>query len=187
MSDFPDRHEQIRLTHAEFICQIAQTCGNAERRPEFQALLASAAQSGWGKLVEALKRMATGERGPSLFSGLDEEDQVIVDAILRGIQDPSTLPDPKQRQNPALAAPGLAHMIHAAATGNAQALVLVGNMAEQMSQVGGSMAQLAGIVRPLINGERNPEPLCKGMDTQGEQLVLDILAELRKVEGHDLH
>jgi len=182
MPDFPDRHEQIRLTHAEFICQVARTCGNAERRQEFEALLANATQSGWGDLVSALKRMAAGERGPGLFAGLDEEDQIIADAILRGMQDPSTLPNQNQRQDPTLAAPGLAHMIHAAATGNAQALMLVGNMAEQMSKVGGAMARLAAVVRPLINGERDPDRLCKGMDAQGKQLVLDILTELGKLE-----
>jgi hypothetical protein len=114
MSDFPDRHEQIRLVHAEFICQVAATCGNAERRAEFDALLSSAEQSGWTELVKALKRVAAGERGPELYRGLDEEDQIIAEAILRGMQDPSTLPNPTKRQDPAMAAPGLAHMIHAA-------------------------------------------------------------------------
>jgi len=185
MLDFPDRHEQIRLTHAEFIREVAQTCGNAERRREFEALLAAASQSGWQELVGTLRRMAAGERGAALFAGLDEEDQIIADAVLRGMQDPATLPDPTRRQDPALAAPGLAHMIHAAATGNAQALMLVSNMAEQMSNVGGPMARLAGIVRPLINGERDLDRLCKGMDSQGEQLVLGILAELKKLEGSE--
>jgi hypothetical protein len=184
MSDFPDRHEQIRLVHAEFIRQVAATCGNAERRAEFDALLASAEQSGWSELVGALKRIAAGERGPEAFRGLDEEDQIIADAILRGMQDPSTLPDPARRQDPTMAAPGLAHMIHAARTGNAQALALIGNMAEQMSTVGGPMARLAGIIRPMIQGERDPDRLTKGMDSQGERLVLEILAELGKLEAH---
>jgi hypothetical protein len=184
MPDFPDRHEQIRLSHAEFIREAARTCGNAERRQEFDALLVSAEQAGWGELAGALRRIAAGERGPDVFRGLDEEDQIIADAILRGMQDPSTLPDPAKRQDPTLAAPGLAHMIHAAATGNAQALMLIGNMAEQMSNVGGPMARLAGVIRPMINGERDPERLCKGMDGQGERLVLEILAELAKLEAH---
>jgi len=83
-----------------------------------------------------------------------------------------------------MAAPGLAHMIHAARTGNAQALALIGNMAEQMSTVGGPMARLAGIIRPMIQGERDPDRLTKGMDSQGERLVLEILAELGKLEAH---
>jgi hypothetical protein len=184
MPAFPDRHEQIRLVHAELIRQLAKTCRNTERRAEFEALLGSAQQNGWGELVRALRRIDAGESGPQVFAGLDEEDQIIADAVLRGLQVPSTLPDPAQRQDPTLAAPGLAHMIHAAATGNTQALMLVGNMAEQMSTVGGPMARLAAVIRPLINGERDPQRLCKGMDSQGERLVLDILAELGKLESH---
>ena len=36
----------------------------------------------------------------------------------------------------------------------------------------------------LINGERNPERLCTGMSTRGEQLMLDILDQLGKLEMH---
>lgn len=180
----PDRHEQIRLVHADFICQVVESCRDPDRKQNLDTLLAAAAESGWTLLVGAVRKIAAGERGQSLFSGLDEEDQVIAEAILRGLQDPSTLPDPKAQADATFAAPGLAHMIHAAATGNAQALMLIGNMAEQMSSVGGSMGRLAAIIRPLINGERDPDRLCKGMDTQGETLVLDILTELGRLEAH---
>jgi hypothetical protein len=53
-----------------------------------------------------------------------------------------------------------------------------------MQQVGGNMGKLAGRIRPMINGERNPELLCKGMSAQGEQLVLSILHELGKLGMH---
>jgi hypothetical protein len=184
MSSLPERHEQIRLVHSDFIRQVVETCNNPERKQDFEALLANASQQGWQALVAAVRRIASGERGTTVFAGLDEEDQVIADSILRGLQDPSTLPDPQQAADPTLAAPGLAHMIHAAATGNPQALMLIGNMAEQMSQVGGSMARLAGIIRPLLNLERNPERLCAGADAQTERLVLDILTELGRLEAH---
>jgi len=184
MSNFPDRHEQIRLVHADFILHVAQTCQSPDRKQDFEALLEVALENGWTALVGALRRIAAGERGAAVFNGLDEEDQIIADAILRGLQDPSSLPDPGAKPDPTLAAPGLAHMIHAAATGNAQALMLIGNMAEQMSTVGGSMGRLAAIIRPLINGERDVDRLCKGMDTQGEQLVLNILDELGRLDAH---
>ena len=74
--------------------------------------------------------------------------------------------------------------IHAAATGNAQALALLGNMTEQMRKVGGDMVQLAGRIRPLINGERDPERLCAGMSVRGEQLMLGILDQLGKLDLH---
>ena len=184
MTTLPERREQIRRAHAAFIYQAAVSCENPDRREELETLLASAEETGWHARVTAIRMIAAGRRDDGLFLGLDEEDRIIAEAILSGLQDPATLPDPNRPPDPTLAAPGLAHMIHAAATGNPQALVLVGNMAEQMNRVGGSMGRLAGVVRPLINGERDPDRLCKGMDAQTEQLVLDILGELGKLEAH---
>lgn len=183
MPQMPDRQEQIRLVHAQFIRQVVETCQNRERRRELESVLQGAEQQGWVALVGAVRRIARGERSPTLFAGLDEEDQVIAEAILLGLQDPRTLPDPAKAQDPGLAAPGLAHMIHAAAHGNAQALILIGNMADQMRKVGGDLGRLSGIIRPMIDGERDPGRLCRGMDARGEQLVQDILAELGRLEG----
>lgn len=183
MSEIPDRHEQIRLVHADFICQMVHTCQSPDRKQDFETLLRTAVDNGWTALARALRRIAAGERGLTIFDGLDEEDQIIADAILRGLQDPSSLPDPRAKPDPTLAAPGLAHMIHAAATGNTQALMLIGNMAEQMSTVGGGMSRLAAVIRPLINGERDPNRLCMGMDAQGEQLLSQILGELGRLES----
>jgi hypothetical protein len=183
MPNLPDRREQIRIMHGDFIRQVVRTCGNPERWQDLETLLATAEQQGWSALVAAVRRIAVGERGSAVFAGLDEEDQVIAESILQGLQDPSSLPPPQAKADPTLAAPGLAHMIHSA-KGNPQALMLIGNMAEQMSKVGGSMARLAAVIRPLINGERDPNRLCKGMDAQTEQLVLDILSELGRLEPH---
>jgi hypothetical protein len=184
MPGLPDQHEQIRRVHADFIRQVVETCANPDRRDDLETLLLTAEQNGWGALVGAVRRIASGERGSRLFAGLDEEDQVIAESILRGLQDPATLPSIEKRADPAMAAPGLAHMIHAAARGNPQALMLIGNMAEQMSKVGGGMGLVAAVIRPLINGERDPEKLCKGMDARTRQLVLDILRELGQFEAH---
>jgi hypothetical protein len=57
-------------------------------------------------------------------------------------------------------------------------------MAEQMSKVGGDMSRVAAVIRPMINGERDPGKLCSKMDARGRQLVLQILDELGK---RDLH
>ena len=89
-----------------------------------------------------------------------------------------------RRADPTLAAPGLAHMIHAAGRGDAQALTLVAQMADQMSRVGGDMSRVAAVIRPLINGERNADRLCARMDTRGQQLVLQILDELGRLDLH---
>ncbi len=181
---FPDKRQQILAAHAGFICQVVEFAANTDRRAELDNLFRTARENGWQRLVSALEEIVGGQRDPNRLRGLDEEDQIIAEAVLRGLQDPATLPDPSQPPDPAMAAPGLAHMIRAAATGNAQALVLVGDMADQMQKVGGDMGKLAGRIRPLINGERDPEKLCKGMSAQGEQLMLAILNELGKLGMH---
>lgn len=183
MTALPDREEQIRRVHAAFIRQIVETCQGPERRPAFEQITSAAEQQGWADLGRALRRIAAGDRSIGVLNGLDEEDRVIAESVLRGLQDPATLPDPARAQDPALAAPGLAHMIRAART-SPEALMLVGNMADQMSRAGGSLARLAAVIRPLIDGERDPDRLCRGMDTQGSQLVLDILRELGQLEAH---
>lgn len=169
--------------HAAFINQVVALGNRPERRLEFDQLLKLALDNGWDDLVGAIRQiMLKGRRDVEVLNGLDEEDRVIAEAILRGLQDPSTLPDPNAKPDPAMAAPGLASMIHAAGSGNAQALQIIAEMADQMSRVGGPMGRLASVIRPLINGERNPERLCRQMDSNTEAVVLGILAELGKLE-----
>lgn len=184
MPQLPDRHQQIITMHAAFINQVVQFSQNEANRPEYEQLLKSAEKNGWDDLVRAIRMIVAGQREMSAIKGLDEEDQVIAEAIMRGLQNPATLPDPNAKPDPALAAPGLAGMIRAAASGNVEALTLISNMAEQMSKAGGPMARLAAVIRPLINGERDPNKLCKGMNAETEQIVLGILEELGKTETH---
>lgn len=182
MKKLPAREEQVVMTHATFICQVVEFSSNPARREDFEALLGFAVANGWENLVAAVRRIAAGERELGVLKGLDREDRIIAEAIMHGIQNPDTLPDPAARPDPEMAAPGLAGMILAARRGNTQALQLISEMAEQMRRVGGPMARLAGAIRPLINGERDAYKLCKGMDEKTEQMVLAILAALKKSE-----
>jgi hypothetical protein len=184
MAELPPRAQQIIQAHAGLIVGVVQAIQNRDLLPQIEEALRVTAQNGWTDLVAAIRRVIAGARDRSVFDGLDEEDTVIVEAILRGLQNPASLPDPDAQADPTLAAPGLAHMVHAAATGNVEALQLVANMAEQMTRVGGDMGRVGGIVRRLVDGERDPDVLCKGMTAQGESLVLSIIEELGKLELH---
>lgn len=178
------RDEQILQSHAAFICQVVEFAQNPDAKPKFEELMRTAEENGWQALAGALRQVAGGLRDIALLSGLDAEDRVIAEAVLRGLQDPSTLPDPNKKPDATLAAPGLAGMIHAAATGNMQALAIVGQMAEQMTRAGGDMARIAGAIRPMINGERNPDVLGRNMDLRGQQLLHNILDELGRLDIH---
>jgi len=185
MAQMPSRQEQIITAHAALIVKVATTIQNSDLLPDLQHVLKVSEENGWVDLVAAIRRILNGERElAGLVVGLDEEDSTIIEAILRGIQNPETLPNPNAQPDASMAAPGLAAMIMDATRGNAQALELLANMAEQMTGAGGDMARLGGIMRRLVEGERNPEILTKGMSAQGESLVLGLLEELGKLETH---
>ena len=180
----PQREQQIVQVHAAFVCDAVRLIrGLPDSRGQLDRLLAQSRESGWRALSDEVLRIAGGQRSLSP-AGLDDEDRAIATAILRGLQDPATLPDPEKRADPTLAAPGLAHMIHAAGNGDVQALTLVSQMAEQMSRVGGDMSRIAAVSRPMINGERDPDRLCDRLDARGQQLVLQILEELGRLDLH---
>jgi hypothetical protein len=146
--------------------------------------LGTAERQGWPRLVATLRQVIDGKRDDSVKLGLDEEDRIIVDAVLRGLENPATLPAIDQKPDGTAAAPGLAALIAAARRGDAQALAALANMAEQMMRAGGDMARLGGIMRRLVNGEQDAEVLSKGMGPLGRQLVLGILDELGKSGLH---
>lgn len=184
MSTLPGYEQQVAQAHAALIVQVVKTVRNPSLRPELDPLLATAEQNGWTELVGTIRRLLGGEHGETLLNGLDQEDAAIVRAILRGLQEPTSLPDPNRRADATMAAPGLAHMIQQARSGNVQALELLGHMAEQMTRAGGDMARLGGLMRLLVDGERDPQVLSQGMGPQGEQLIVSILEELARLEPH---
>lgn len=185
MSTLPDRHQQIIQVHASLINLVVQTNQDRQLRPQLNQVLKASAENGWENLVLHIYKILEGDRSDSLLKDLDDEDVIIIEAILKGIQNPSTLPDPKKdNANPTMAAPGIAHMINQASTGNTQALTLLSHMAEQMSQAGGDMTRLAAIIKKMVDGERDPDILSKGMGAQGDSLVNSILEELGKIQLH---
>ncbi len=184
-STFPDRTQQIIQTHASLIRLVVHSLQQTELKPKLEDVLTISANNGWTDLVAAIRKILAGERSKDKLGNMDEEDKVIIFAILDGIQNPASLPgNDAASGDPAMAAPGIAHMIHEAATGNAQALVLLSNMAEQMSGAGGDMRRLGGIMKTILDGERDAEVLCKGMAQQGRTLVLSILDELGRIQAH---
>jgi hypothetical protein len=177
MTILPDKIEQIRQTHAPLIIQVVKACQNPQERPALQAMLDFATQQNWHELVITIDAIVEGQREMNLVNKLDEEDTVIIKAILQGLQNPDTLPTPA-KVNPAMAAPGLAHMIVAAQKGDIQALQSLSMMAEQMTTASGDMRLLGGNIKRLVDGERNLDVLCKNMSVNGEKLMVNLINEL---------
>jgi hypothetical protein len=184
MADTPDLKEQILQSHAGLIHRVVMHCNNPGSIPDLEQVLRQAQENDWAQLVAAIRDVVAGKREASILLGLDDEDRVIVEAILRGLQDPGTLPDLEADFDSDMAAPGIASLIHASRRGNAHALQLVANMAKQMLAAGGDMGILAGRIRPLVEGERDADKLGENMSGKGQALMMKILEELLKLEAN---
>jgi len=180
----PDTNEQILQSHSGLIHRVVMHCNNPGSVPDLEQVLQQAEQNDWTQLVATIRNIISGNRDESVLTGLDDEDRTIAEAILQGLQDPNTLPDLQADFDSSMAAPGIAGLVHASRNGNAQALQIIGNMAKQMLQAGGDMGILAGRIRPLVEGERDPDKLTEKMSDKGQKLMLDIIEELLKLEAN---
>ncbi|MGB5438939.1 MAG: hypothetical protein WBN57_08515 [Gammaproteobacteria bacterium] len=180
----PDLNEQILQTHTGLIHRVVMHCNNPGSVPDLEQVLQQAEENDWKQLVAAIRSIMSGTRDESVLNGLDDEDRVIVESILRGLQDPQTLPDLQADFDSTMAAPGIAGLVHASRNGNVQALQIVGSMAKQMLEAGGDMGILAGRIRPLVEGERDPDKLSDKMGEKGQKLMLEIIEELLKLEAN---
>lgn len=179
-----DKKEQIRNFHAPLIVNVVNSLSDPSLRQGIEQILKASEENGWGNLVAAIRKVLNGQRDSSILKSLDEEDQIIVEAILLGIQNPGTLPDPNQEADPTIAAPMLAQLIHGASKGDADALSMLGQMAEAMSTTRGDLARFSTLIKPMVDGERNVDKLCDKIGPQGESLVVTILSELSKLDSH---
>jgi tetratricopeptide (TPR) repeat protein len=78
--------------HAQLIVMTVIALENAEVRQQLEALLENRYPQGWDNLIAAIQRILNGERDEeALLEPLDDEDAMIVSAILQGIRDPDSL------------------------------------------------------------------------------------------------
>lgn len=180
----PDTTEQILQSHTGLIHRVVMHCNNHGSVPDLEQVLQQAEENDWKQLVVVIRNIMSGTREESVLLGLDEEDRVIAESILRGLQDPQTLPALDADIDSTMAAPGIAGLVHASRNGNAQALQIIGNMAKQMLAAGGDMGILAGRIRPLVEGERDTDKLTEKMGEKGQKLMLEIVEELLKLEAN---
>lgn len=179
LKGLPERREQILGTHAELIRAVVGAVHNRELLPALEHALTLMEAQGWDLLVRALRLILSGHRDASLLAAVDEDDRVILQAVLQGLQDPSSLPKPLA-PDPSLAAPGLASLLSAALRGDPESRDALEHMTAQMGQAGGALAQLSAALRLLLQGEQRPERLTRNMGAQGRQLVLALLDEVAK-------
>ncbi|MCB1754688.1 MAG: hypothetical protein KDJ38_04150 [Gammaproteobacteria bacterium] len=180
MSKLPDHESQVLAVHATFIHTVVFALLDPAKRPMLEQHLQTAEKNGWAALTGAIRKIMQGQTDNAVFAPLDEEDRIIVKSILKGLQNPQTLPPINDKPDPSAAAPGLAMLVRQAGGGDMNALQMLGAMAGQMAAAGGSMARLGAVLKQMLDGERDADKLSAGMDDKGRELVSKILAELDK-------
>ena len=184
MTDLPDLKEQILISHSGLIHRVVMHCNQPGSVPDLEQVLGQAEANNWTRLVAAIRSILAGQRDESVLQELDDEDRTIVESILKGLQDPASLPPLQTNIDSGMAAPGIAGLIHASRHGNLQALQIIGNIAQQMLAAGGDMGILAGRLRPMVEGERDRDKLTGKMSDKGQKLMLEIIEELLRLEAN---
>src|SRR3569833_2459909 len=91
MAQLPPAVEQVLRVHAPFIHTVVNALRDRSQLPDLMKQLDATEQAKKTQLVGALRHVIDGRRDPSIKLGLDEEDSILLDAILRGLDTPATL------------------------------------------------------------------------------------------------
>lgn len=174
--------DALLALHAALLHDVVNACHDKDKQPALLTMLSEAEQNGWQKLCQAIREIIAGQRDESVLEGLDEEDAILIQAILIGIENPQTLPDIKADEQRNQAAAGLAATIQLACDGDQRAMEVVADM-EKTFQANPDMASLANAIRKMINGERSNTTLIENCDASTRELIEQILLELKKQDG----
>ncbi len=173
--------QQLVQEHASLIVEVVAACGDAAKTAQLLEDLKVAEQNGWGKLCEAIRMILAGARERDELGEMDVEDEAIVQAMLLGLADPASLPDPQDNANPMLAPEGLAGIIAAAATGEENALQMLARMDTDLCESPlPELQQFGGVLRRLLNGERHVDTLTLGLDERTATLVTAVVEALKE-------
>ncbi len=178
----PDTTEEILQSHAGLIHRIVMHCNAPGSVPDIDQVLKFAEDNISNQLVTIIREIMSGKRKDAIPLELEEETRVIAEAIVKGLENPETLPVLETDINSEHAGIGIAGLIYAACTGNEQALRILMGTAKQMRQAGGDMDIMAQRIRQITEGERTKDKLTDGMEERGQKMVLEIIDELSRLE-----
>ena len=105
MTDSNDiNKEEIIRDHSTLIHRVVMHCNQPGSVADLEQILQLAEENDWQKLVATIRNIMLGNRDCSLLQDLDEEEKIIIEAILNGIENPGTLPTVSADHNSAMAA-----------------------------------------------------------------------------------
>ena len=184
MTDSNDfNKEEILRDHSTLIHRVVMHCNEPGSVADLEQILQLAEDNDWQKLVATFRNIMSGNRERALLHDLDEEESIIIESILNGLEDSVTLPTVSVDLNSAMAAPGIASLIHASMQGNSESLNIISNLTKQMQDSGGDYSNIAGGIKTMIDGERDLAKLTADISEREQKLLAEILTELTAIEA----
>lgn len=171
-------HSQIAHTHAELIRLAVAVRQDSDLAPALFELLHEMEEAGWNALVKAMIDFVNGDDID--LQALDEEDQAILQAMQRGLEDPIFLTELEQHASQQAAAP-LAALIYAATMGEREALEALAGLREAADTPTATATAEALIA--IVEGEREVGTLTTGLPDAQACLVRAVLTELAALEA----
>ncbi|MHB1294738.1 MAG: tetratricopeptide repeat protein [Anaerolineae bacterium] len=145
----------------------------------------------WQKVVAAVWRVLGGERGESLYEGLDHSDALVITRLLRSIENPNLEKEEAEAAARAQAEEAVQRMVgtlpqllattFAAINGNKQAVTQANALLEGMAQESAPepLRNMAAAIKRIMQGERSPTVL-QGLPPQ---LAAPLQALLNRLGG----
>lgn len=174
--------KEVIQEHATLIHRVVRHCLEPDSVTDLEQILQLAEKNGWEKLTATIRSIMAGNRNTSLLHDLDDEENIIIEAILNGIKDKSTIPPIPVDLQSTHAAAGIASLIHASNQGETESLKIINDLTQQMLNTGDDYSIMAGGIRLMMEGKRDLGKLTESISEQHQNLISDILSELVKLE-----
>jgi hypothetical protein len=175
--------DEILRDHSTLIHRVVMHCNKPGSVADLEQILQLAEENDWNKLVATIRNIMSGNRERALLHDLDQEENIIIESILNGLEDPGTLPTATADLNSALAAPGIASLIHSSIQGDSASLNIISNLTKQMQDSGGDYSNIAEGIKTMIDGERDLAKLTADISEREQKLLAEILTELTAMEA----
>jgi hypothetical protein len=173
--------DQLVQEHASLICEVVQACEDDSIKAQLLDNLTVAEENGWRYLCAGIRKILDGARTMEELDDMDVEDEAILQAIIAGLEDPSTLPRQDANANPMLAPAGIAGIIRDASHGEENALHVLARMdADLQSTHDPELMEFASVLRRLLNGERHTDTLTMNLNERTTSLVSAVVEELER-------
>lgn len=183
MDNLSSDTKKILQENADLIHLVILALSDSKFIPQLNANLEQAEKNGWTDLVASVRKIISGVRDIAEFPDLDNEDRTVINGILKGIEDPASLPAVENSVEPDKIGTTIANYVYETNAGNKDARNNLNILSAELISGPGDLKQIASVIGLLVQGERDKQVLCGNMGHTGIAIIESILEEMTRLES----